>query len=793
MGAIWVSVISSSFVWLYLLPTFTPVMPNAVIPVLLLVSLSAAGVFFQIDSHYDGTLNNLTVKVALSLFLTFSVLMLQALVTPLIYIFLSRFHEVGFLNTPAFPLIKLFGLQASISEGVIYIPAFKNLLAFPGLLEKFNLYLVFYIFVSGTLLLVLFQPSLKTWLTFSGILFFYAYLRYVMMIFIYAQVDDAVIYWNPLVSTVSFCPLILLLWWKIPVQKMDIGRIPLRSITHCAGRYHRRLLFLFVSFFLLSGLFFFHDPGMKKKGRVLIDEKHSNWEWSTRKFDTTWYGRKSTYNYYCMADYLNHHYSVSQNQDKELTPEFLSGYDILILKTPTQPYSEEESNAIVQFVENGGGLWLIGDHTNVFGMSYYMNFLAKRFGMFFHYDSTYDLKTGKLSRYTPPLLPHPIVNYMPPFLFATSCTLSAPLWAENVMIGYGLRTRLLSYSGRSFFHQDPTTDYEFGLFLQSAAVKYGRGRVAAFTDSTCFSNFYMFIPGKPELLLGTVEWLNRINHAPALKYALWLFSFFALCFSGRRVLFIKRDGDGIEGRRRYYLLMAVSAVTGFTLGLFMCGHLNRINYSPPSARSSYKTIAFESEHSDLVLPVERLVDKEPNNYHTFFVWTQRVDHVPSFDDFEQAFSSQKDMVVIINPVIPFSDAELFAIEAYIKSGGKLLVMDDPDNKASTSNQLLQRFEMQIEFGGIENSDLLNSSPSPSMKFKIERAGAVTGGKGILKSRNKKNYFSVKSYSGGFIGVMGDSSLFANKNMGSTQTLPNQNQKNIYNLEFFILKFMENLR
>lgn len=97
-------------------------------------------------------------------------------------------------------------------------------------------------------------------------------------------------------------------------------------------------------------------------------------------------------------------------------------------------------------------------------------------------------------------------------LFATSCSLNAPLLADNVIVGWELAAEPLDYSVNTFFGDfQPATDEQFGLFLQMAGVKYGQGRVATFTDSTIFSNFTMFMPGKPELALGTVEWLNRAN------------------------------------------------------------------------------------------------------------------------------------------------------------------------------------------------------------------------------------------------------------------------------------------
>ncbi|HKI05334.1 MAG TPA: fibronectin type III domain-containing protein [Thermoanaerobaculia bacterium] len=43
-------------------------------------------------------------------------------------------------------------------------------------------------------------------------------------------------------------------------------------------------------------------------------------------------------------------------------PQDLSNYDVLILAEPNSPYSASEAQAIVKFVEEGGGLFLIADH-----------------------------------------------------------------------------------------------------------------------------------------------------------------------------------------------------------------------------------------------------------------------------------------------------------------------------------------------------------------------------------------------------------------------------------------------
>ncbi len=46
----------------------------------------------------------------------------------------------------------------------------------------------------------------------------------------------------------------------------------------------------------------------------------------------------------------------------KITPELLSNYEALILAEPNNPFGKPECEAIVDFVNNGGGAFLIGDH-----------------------------------------------------------------------------------------------------------------------------------------------------------------------------------------------------------------------------------------------------------------------------------------------------------------------------------------------------------------------------------------------------------------------------------------------
>ncbi len=67
----------------------------------------------------------------------------------------------------------------------------------------------------------------------------------------------------------------------------------------------------------------------------------------------------------------------------------------------------------------------------------------------------------------------------------------------------------------------------------------GQGRAVAFTDSTIFSTFCVFQPGKIDMLVGLLEWLNHrapIDPRPWLGLA----GVLALCAA----LWLSRPGDG---------------------------------------------------------------------------------------------------------------------------------------------------------------------------------------------------------------------------------------------------------
>ena len=147
----------------------------------------------------------------------------------------------------------------------------------------------------------------------------------------------------------------------------------------------------------------FAPPGAEKPGRILIDDRFCGiWEPTARQLDTQWYGDFPTYSFTSLAEWLGKWYSVDANTTRPYDDELLSGYDVLILKTPEEPIPDAEVDAIDRFVRRGGGLLLVGDHTNLLGMGTHLNVLSARYGIQFRYDSVSDGVTGGFVDYVGP-------------------------------------------------------------------------------------------------------------------------------------------------------------------------------------------------------------------------------------------------------------------------------------------------------------------------------------------------------------------------------------------------------
>ena len=255
-------------------------------------------------------------------------------------------------------------------------------------------------------------------------------------------------------------------------------------------------------------------------------ERHSTWSPSTGTYDTKMYGEKGSYNYAAMYDYCGQFFTMSRLLEAQpINDETLSQCDVLMIKTPTARYAPDEVAAVVRFVDRGGGVLLIGDHTNLFNMSTYLNDIARHFGFTFRNDLLFRVGEHYLERYQPPTVAHPAVQHMPTMYFAVSCSIDPGFsMGQMVIRNTGLYNLPPVYQELNYHPQaEYRQNMQYGAWCQVWSTCHGQGRVLACGDSTPFSSFCIYQPGKAELMLGMLEWLNHrsVLDRPAMKLLLF--------------------------------------------------------------------------------------------------------------------------------------------------------------------------------------------------------------------------------------------------------------------------------
>ena len=622
--------------------------------------------------------------------------------------------------------------------------------------------------------------------------------------------------------------------------------------------------------------------GKTRESRILIDETHSNWEKTDRPYDTNWYGNESGYNYWSISELLGHYYKVDKNESittairhylkglafpastqtmvacarrnkapadvlrmlermpdhkcsnwedlaaaGRLTPELLANYDVVLLKNPTYPYSPAELDALVEFVRNGGGIFLMGEHTNVFGTSVPLNTLGRRFGFYFTYTSVFDMEQ-KFEQlwHVPELMPSPLVQNQRNFLYATSCSVERTGYfgpARNAAVGGGLWSLPIEYASGNFYPAvQLRTDMTFGPMIQLITSTHGKGRVIGFTDSTTFSNFSAQLPGKPELLLSSMTWLNRRNHLN------WLNTFFLvaslLCFAGAIVACV---GTPRHHGTRIAMLAVGVCVAAATM--VMLTAITRRAYPLLQPQRPFTKVVFEKEFSEYEIPVSGFVKDQQKSFSIFYQWVLRLQYYPFLKyTLDEAIAENPDVLVMINPknitppgrdFVDHADNDRVLnvlvpkLHAFLNSGGKLLLMDDITNDRSFAHFIVEPLGMWLEGNRAAAPAMPGQQQSPPMQamdadnrmictvptvmdpmYKTPTLLSINGDEmtPLIRTSNGKVVLASKKVGKGTLLVMSSSKRFCDTMMGYSQNnAPSADALSAFRLQYAMLRGLAN--
>ena len=576
------------------------------------------------------------------------------------------------------------------------------------------------------------------------------------------------------------------------------------------------LLFLAAAIFTAAVTW---DPvGTPQAGRVMVVERHSTWEPTTRPYDTKFFGHDSGYNYAAVYDYLAQYFEMSQLLESDkINDSTLADHDVLVIKTPTARYSRDEVEAVVRFVERGGGLLMIGDHTNFDKSGTYLNDVARRMGFTFRYDLLFGTGESPYDQlYVRPRVPHPVVQHVPPTDFAVSCSIDPGLsWGRAVIREAGLWSMPPEYHIGNY-HPFPQhrPEIRYGAFIQLWSTRYGKGRVLAFTDSTIFSNFCAFQPGKAELMRGMIDWLNHRNPGdpcPWLLLVAMLPLGLGLWLAHTRYSALSTEHSAFSiphSAFRMWLVLLAAATCGWAVAGAGVAAAGRWNMPVPEAKAvgTKPCVVIDRTTSQVPLSKGAFTQGGGEGYGLFEQWISRV-AVPWGDSDRnlytarrsgpEALSDDADALVVICPNRSVSREFRERLVQYVRNGGRLLVIDSPENTASTANSLLWPFGLSVRHEPNEPEKpeepgrLMLTDDWPGIH--VERACQVTGGEPIAHW-NATPVGAVTSHEKGTVMALGFGSIFNDAGMGHAWSVqPDANMLFTsgtyvrYNVQFALLR------
>ncbi|MCD4726218.1 MAG: GldG family protein, partial [Pirellulales bacterium] len=554
--------------------------------------------------------------------------------------------------------------------------------------------------------------------------------------------------WNPLYHTLASLPPVLLAGRMLGEKGV---RKPATERDTSTGS----ILLTMLSLALIGFALVYQDPGVPGRGRILMDEWHSDWEWSTEPMDTVHYGSRTTYNYHGMVKLLQQYYDVQIHQSP-LTATALTEIDVLILKTPTRPYAPEEIELVLQFVEQGGGLYIISDHTNIFGMSSYLNEITQRCGFTYNYDTIFDITStdDQLWERTAPLR-HPVVEHLSHYRYLTGCSIRPGRLFAVPMVGLSAGSDLLNYSSNNFFdNHPPRADMRFGPMIQLVALHQGKGRIVGFTDSTTYSNFAMFWSSRLAHLLGIIDWLNRRNGFPVGWLSGWL---------GLLLLI------GLAWRRRLqWRVLLLTAVPAFVLAALSARLLQLQAYPLPEKIQPGPCAVLDTTASRIHLPLKnKLPVEDPLNMETGYIWLYRTGLLPQLGS--AAILPEEKLRVVINPRGEWSAERCDTIRKFLVDGGTLLVLAMPGRFEPGINMLLGEYGLKLNDDHF--SDQLLTGLRRSDQVWVDDVCTVSGGQPLHWLENNLPVSTVHNVEQGVIIISGLGECFNNSNLGRYDSVP----------------------
>ncbi|MBI4865694.1 MAG: hypothetical protein HY816_01965 [Candidatus Wallbacteria bacterium] len=305
----------------------------------------------------------------------------------------------------------------------------------------------------------------------------------------------------------------------LPMASLELGLLG-TGVALCAlpggGRApSRRARACLVGWVLLAMVCRLAPGGTPNTGRIAFDESHGNRGSSLVSSRGATEDPESAQTGMGNLAALLGHWGYRVSRIASWRPGALVDSDVLVLGFPTQRYSAAERAEIRAFLERGGGLLAVGEHTNMAGVMEALNPVLEEAGLALGYDTVWldGAQRDRLAHAS-----HPLALGAMHLNVANGASVS--YWGSRAWPLLAARWGVWADAGdprggaRSFLgdsKHDPRAEPSRDLAL-TAASSVGRGRVLLLGDTGYLQNGGLY--DSPQTARAIFYWLNRPEILP---------------------------------------------------------------------------------------------------------------------------------------------------------------------------------------------------------------------------------------------------------------------------------------
>jgi len=517
------------------------------------------------------------------------------------------------------------------------------------------------------------------------------------------------------------------------------------------------LILFFLSIFIVSLYPYSHVDVSEKKIMFYTINMLGTWD----KPVYGRYGKDASGMFGMLPEYLNESgYSVSL-YNGTVTSDVLSDVDVFVVINLNKSFSEDEHRAIWGFVERGGSLLVLGDHTDIAGIMHPLNDLLSPVGIRFRFDS--GLPVGERWADCIEILNHPLgdgIENEYQIEISVGATLNVSGDAFPIILGkYGFSDHgnYLNSEMANLGDYVNNPGEQLGDVILAAGAFYGKGKVLVFGDTSSFQN--LAIPYSYKLMHNVFTWLCS-GDGKIVKYSKNIFSILALIACLAVFLrYLKK-----EKKVAYLLTLALvlSVLTSAVVNPFL---IEREHIGGEDVVyidiSHLERISIESYTSDATTGL--MINLARNGYLPLML-----------NKFDREKISKSKILVLIAPTIPISRDEVYFLKNYMSNGGLIILSAGYQDKTPVS-LLLNEFGFNIEnipLGPVpyveENPEEHQNEPRFVDSWPITKGNGTTADSFYNIEIENKSYDLIMftKYGLGGLIVIGDSQFLLDKNLES---------------------------